>query len=241
MTMGRSSGCRLIAGAVLAAVGAVGAVGVPLARAGATPAGAPPPGRTVVVYGDSIVHAAAPFVRLALARYGVTVIDASVGGTAPCDALQFVGTDMARYDPAAVVIAYVGNAFTPCINGTIGENIYARHYLDTQRLVEAVGHRSVILDTPPGAIGQGHYTAYDVLVHTEASTFGVHLVDTAAALIDPSTQRFGKSMPCMVVTICRRIDVRGDDGYHLTAAGAYLYAQVLSRALVRRLHLMAPV
>jgi hypothetical protein len=43
-------------------------------------------------------------------------------------------------------------------------------------------------------------------------------------------------MPCMVLTICRRIDVRGDDGYHLTAAGAHLYAQVLSRALVRRLH-----
>jgi hypothetical protein len=47
-------------------------------------------------------------------------------------------------------------------------------------------------------------------------------------------------MPCMVLTICRRIDVRGDDGYHLTAVGAYLYAQVLSRTLVRRLHLMAP-
>jgi hypothetical protein len=235
--MGRFLGARLVASILLAVVAGLG---VPLVRAGATPAVAPPGNRTVVVYGDSIVHAATPFVRLALARYGVNLIDASVGGTAPCDALQFVGSDMARYDPAAVVIAYVGNAYSPCINGTTGEEIYARHYLDTQRLIHAVGHRSVILDTPPGDIGQGHYTAYDVLVHTEASTFGAHLVDTAAALIDPATERFEKSMPCTIMTICRRIDVRGADGYHLTVAGAYLYAQVLSRALVRRLHLTAP-
>ena len=58
----------------------------------------------VVIYGDSIVHAAAPFVEVALARYGVTLIDASVGATAPCDALQFVNSDMTRYDPELVVI-----------------------------------------------------------------------------------------------------------------------------------------
>jgi len=77
----------------------------------------------VVIYGDSIVHSAGPFVRLALARYGIRLIDASVGGTAPCDALQFVASDMARYDPRLVVIGYVGNSFSPCINGTQGEDV----------------------------------------------------------------------------------------------------------------------
>jgi hypothetical protein len=234
---------RRLAGAVVTVVTVVAAVlGGPVAPAHAATPGQvpPPPDRVVVVYGDSIVHAAAPFVRATLARYGVTLVDASVGGTAPCDALQFVGADMARYDPAAVVIAYVGNAYSPCINGTEGEDVYARHYADTERLVEAIGPRPIILDTPPGDIGQGHYTPYDVLVYAERSAFGVHLADTAAALIDPATQRYEKSMPCMVLTICRRIDVRGDDDYHLTAAGAYLYAQVLDRALIRRLRLRVP-
>jgi hypothetical protein len=193
--------------------------------------------RTVVVYGDSIVHAAAPFVHLALAREGVNVIDASVGGTSPCDALQFVKSDMARYSPAAVVIAYVGNTFSPCINGTTGAAIFTRHYADTQRLVDAIGQRPILLDTPPGNIGQGLHTTYDVLVDLEAAVFGARVVDTGAALIDPATKRFEKSMPCFIQTICKRIDVRGSDGYHLTLAGAYRYSQVLTRALLSRLGL----
>ena len=193
-----------------------------------------------MVYGDSIVHAAAPFVQSTLARYGLTVVDASVGGTAPCDALQFVGSDMERYNPDLVVIAYVGNALSPCINGTDGQDVYARHFADTGRLVGAIGHRPILLDTPPGSIGQGHYTAYDVLVHYEASALGARVVDTAAALIDPTTQLFERSMPCMITTICTRIDVRGPDGYHLTPAGGYLYAQALIRAVLTRLHIRPP-
>jgi hypothetical protein len=147
---------------------------------------------------------------------------------------------MVRYNPAVVVIAYVGNTFSPCINGTTGEDIYLRHYLDTQRLVTAIGNRPIVLDTPPGSIGQGHDTAYDALVEVEASTFDAKVADTSAALIDPATRRFEKSMPCRpLLTNCRRIDVRGPDGYHLTPVGAFLYARVLAQAVLKRLRLTA--
>ena len=65
-----------------------------------------------------------------------------------------------------------------------------------------------------------------MLVKTAASAFNAHVADTATALIDPATKRFEQTMPCTVVTLCTRVEVRGDDGYHLTAAGAYLYARV---------------
>ena len=136
-----------------------------------------------------------------------------------------------------MVIAYVGNAFSPCINGTQGEDVYVRHYLDTQRLVTAIGKRPLILDSPPGEVGQGLYTAYDVLVHVEASAFNARVAPTSAALIDPATQRFEKSMPCTVTTVCTRTDVRGADGYHLNFAGGYLYSQALVRTILKRLRI----
>jgi hypothetical protein len=190
-----------------------------------------------VLYGDSIIHGAAPFVTLELARYGITVINASVGITSPCDALRVVDSDMVKYNPELVAIGYVGNSFTSCINGAQGLDIYIRHYLDTQQLIQAIGDRPILLDTPPGDLGQGHYTAYDVLVELAARAFDAQVADTAAALLDPVTKRFEKTMPCTVLTVCTRIDVRGPDNYHLTAAGGYLYARVLTRAILKRLHI----
>jgi len=200
-----------------------------------TPVPAPRVSPVVIVYGDSIVHGAGPFLRTMLAQNGVTLVDTSVGGTSPCDSLPFVNSDMQRFDPTLVVIAFVGNSFSPCINGTPNQYVLWRHYVDTQKLVAAVSPRPVLLDTPPGSIGEGRYTAYDVLVHIEASTFGTGIADTAKALLDPVTHRFENSMPCATGSVCQRIDVRGPDGYHLSPAGGYLYAQALSSAIMRRL------
>jgi hypothetical protein len=142
---------------------------------------------------------------------------------------------MVRYTPDLVVIAYVGNTFSRCINGTSGKDIYLRHYLDAQRLVSAIGNRPIVLDTPPGNIGQGHDTAYDALVDVEASTFDATVADTSAALIDSATRRFERSMPCRpVLTNCRRNKVRSSHGYHLTPVGAFLYARVLAQAVVKQ-------
>jgi hypothetical protein len=188
----------------------------------------------VIVYGDSIVHAAGPALEAMLAPHGIAVVDASVGGTAPCDALQFVPGDMAKYDPDLVVVAYVGNAFSPCINGTPDKDVIMRHYLDTQKLISEVD-RPVLLATPPGRIGEGRYTSYDVLVWYEASLFGTGLVDTAKVLLDPRSHVYEKTAPCPRGDGCRRAVVRGPDDYHLSTSGGYLYAQVLSKAVLARL------
>jgi hypothetical protein len=188
----------------------------------------------VLVYGDSIVHAAGPALEAMLAPHGIAVVDASVGGTAPCDALQFVPGDMVKYDPDLVVVAYVGNAFSPCINGTPDKDVIMRHYLDTQKLISEVD-RPVLLATPPGRIGEGRYTSYDVLVWYEASLFGTGLVDTAKVLLDPRSHVYEKTVPCPRGDGCRRAVVRGLDDYHLSASGGYLYAQVLAKAVLVRL------
>jgi hypothetical protein len=188
----------------------------------------------VLVYGDSIVHAAGPALEAMLAPHGIAVVDASVGGTAPCDALQFVPGDMVKYDPDLVVVAYVGNAFSPCINGTPDKDVIMRHYLDTQKLISEVD-RPVLLATPPGRIGEGRYTSYDVLVWYEASLFGTGLVDTAKVLLDPRRHVYEKTAPCPRGDGCRRAVVRGLDDYHLSASGGYLYAQVLAKAVLARL------
>jgi len=188
----------------------------------------------VLVYGDSIVHAAGPALEAMLAPHGIAVVDASVGGTAPCDVLQFVPGDMVKYDPDLVVVAYVGNAFSPCINGTPDKDVIMRHYRDTQKLISEVD-RPVLLATPPGRIGEGRYTSYDVLVWYEASLFGTGLVDTAKVLLDPRSHVYEKTVPCPRGDGCRRAVVRGPDDYHLSVSGGYLYAQVLAKAVLARL------
>jgi hypothetical protein len=221
-------------------IGFVAVCAVACVPALTAPAAATSEGGTVVIYGDSIVHAAAPIIRQSLSRYGITLVDASVGGTAPCDALQFVGSDMARYNPELVVIAYVGNALSPCINGTTGEDVYIRHYLDTKRLINAIGDRPILLDTAPGNIGQSRYTPYYQLVEYEASRFRAQVADTSAALIDPATHEYQKTMPCRpLIKGCKRVDVRGPDGYHLTPVGAFLYARVATTAILKRLDVPA--
>jgi hypothetical protein len=226
-----------LAGAFPAAASGSGLPGAPTPAPTVAPA-APalpftPP--IVIVYGDSIVHAAGPALQAMLAAHGVSLVDASVGGTAPCDALQFVQGDMQKYRPALVVIAYVGNAFSPCINGTPDQLVLQRHYQDTQRLIDAVHHRPVLLATPPGSIGEGPYTAYDELVGFEAAMFGAHVVNTAKALLDPTTHLYEKTVPCATSLTCPPIVVRGLDNYHLTDAGGYLYAQVLAKAVLAQL------
>ena len=44
-------------------------------------------------------------------------------------------------------------------------------------------------------------------------------------------------MPCTVAAVHTGSRYTGDDGYRLTAAGAYLYTRVLTRALLKRLHI----
>jgi len=100
-------------------------------------------GPRLIVYGDSLAYEAAPYIRRILRD--VALPDAkvlAVGGMATCDFLGDIVRDAARYRPAAVVIQFSGNAFTPCMQDQRGEPLRDEAWLtkyraDTIRAVEA--------------------------------------------------------------------------------------------------------
>jgi hypothetical protein len=191
----------------------------------------------VLIYGDSIVTDAHSTIASDLSAHGIFVHDASVGGTAPCDMLPFATQDVATYHPDVVVIAYVGNAITPCMAGTAAAHqSLQRHYADTIQLIKVI-NRPVVLATPPGAIGDPLDTQYRTMLKLVQQATGrtTLVADTATALLDPRTRRFETTMPCTKHQRCKRVTVRKSDHYHLNAAGGERYGNFLSHELDRLL------
>jgi len=111
--------------------------------AAAIPAATADDGPSFLVYGDSLVHEASPYVHRMLREIaGVDAKAHGAPGGAPCDLREEMVSDAARYRPAAVVIAFSGNAFTSCMRDRNGEPLrgdrwLAKYRADTLRVIEA--------------------------------------------------------------------------------------------------------
>lgn len=175
-----------------------------------------------------------------LRAHGIFVHDASVGDTAPCDMFPFATNDVATYHPDVVVIAYVGNAITPCMAGSAAAHLsLQRHHDDTMQLIKLL-NRPVVLATPPGAIGDPLDTQYRKMLELVQQATGrtTLVADTATTLVDPHTHRFETTMPCTKHQRCKRVRVRKSDDYHLNPQGAARYGAFLSQELTRLLNSM---
>lgn len=98
-------------------------------------------GPEVVVYGDSLVYEMIPYANhLFRDVAGMQGHVIGVGGAATCDLLDEMRADAARFRPRAVVIAFSGNAFTPCMRGPEDEMPTREKYIARYRAasVEAV-------------------------------------------------------------------------------------------------------
>jgi hypothetical protein len=78
-------------------------------------------GRRVILYGDSLSWEAQGAFRDALLGAGLgEVVTRIFGGTAICDWLGLMRSDQEQLHPAAVVVEFSGNAFTPCMKDATG-------------------------------------------------------------------------------------------------------------------------
>ena len=189
----------------------------------------------VLIYGDSIMLDASTATIADLRAQGTVVDDTSAGGTAPCDEFSHAATDVATFHPDVVVIAYVGDAISPCMAGTTATHpSLERHYLDTIHLIDLVD-RPVVLATPPGAIGDPLDTPYRMMLRMVQRITGrsTLVADTATALVDPKSEHFKLKMSCFKDEHCTSVAVRGPDHFHLSDAGATRYANFLSHELQR--------
>jgi hypothetical protein len=104
--------------------------GAPMATATTRPA--PPPRPLVLVYGDSLVHEAMPYLPTVfrVARIPYRAVGAS--GGAVCDLLPAMRQDVGRR-PTAVVIEFSGNALSACMRDSQGRPLEGQAWLDKYR------------------------------------------------------------------------------------------------------------
>ncbi|HEY6530861.1 MAG TPA: hypothetical protein VIY72_01060, partial [Acidimicrobiales bacterium] len=69
----------------------------------------------VTLYGDSLVVEAERYIVEAASALGWEPVVRAYGGTAPCDWSDELPFDLATTEPAIVVVAFSGNALTPCM------------------------------------------------------------------------------------------------------------------------------
>jgi hypothetical protein len=113
---------------VLAALGVLGA----LAACEPIKPPPPPPQGGVIMYGDSLLEASAPYVRSTTQLRGF-------GGTALCDWLENIATAAETERPDVIVVEFVGNNLTPCMSGyTTTAQISAKYAADAAELKERV-------------------------------------------------------------------------------------------------------
>jgi hypothetical protein len=114
---------------------------------------APPPrssdGRRSVLYlGDSMATLTVGALAAALPDWDV--IDATFGGSAPCDWLDHPTYDAGlAAEPDLVVFSFIGNSITPCTGGAVGPSLLAAYERDLLALcAAAVPARCVAVGQP---------------------------------------------------------------------------------------------
>ena len=126
------------------------------ATAAAPPTSPAPPPSGVVVFGDSLVHEAAPFLAVKLADVDDVTMQ-TYPLTAPCDWATAIAHAI-DHPPRVAVFEFSGNALTPCMQNADGSplspNVGAARYRRdaasiTQRFT-AVGTTVLWVDAPRG-------------------------------------------------------------------------------------------
>ena len=123
----------------------------------------------VLILGDSLLYESRQIVRAGLSRSRVVV--RAHPGFAPCDLLQTLDDDLARFRPRLVVLETAGGGLTPCMRGVgpLGSQRFTQRYAaDVSQVIRkarSVGSRVLVVDPPPfGGLSAG---ANDILIRMD--------------------------------------------------------------------------
>jgi hypothetical protein len=187
-------------------------VGAPLARAAVQPPPPPPP--FVLVYGDSLVWEAKPYADDLLHKVaGIGGIVVGAPGKATCDLVPLMRDDARRFRPTAVVLAFSGNALTPCMQDEHGnavprEEWIRRYVVATRQAIEAfapTGAEIWLGTTPISLIPEKKGDQETVILNyvyrlIAAATPHVHIAESADAVLDHGY--WARTKPCTPFEPC---------------------------------------
>ena len=189
----------------------------------------PPEPLRIVFYGDSLASEAGQnFVFLASAS-GASARVRTFPGTATCDYFATMAADAQDFQPNAAVLAFSGNAFTPCMAGyQPGTPQYFAKYLnDTQTAISifrSVGAKVVLVGLPLDAtagLSQNIPPLNQIDQSLASSNPRVTYDDAGQAVM--ANGQFTWTLPCLSFEPCTGPNgmnvVRAPDGVHFCPSG----------------------
>jgi hypothetical protein len=177
----------------------------------------------VLVYGDSLLYEAQPFAEQLLRDVGhVDFHVGGFGGAATCDFQSLFEEDAARFHPVAVVLAFSGNAISPCMRdsngGYVDHDEWLRRYrADTSKAIATFrpGSPQIWLATAP--ISRDQEAAQDYGVFDLANVFRelaaqnprVHVAESGEAVMH-DRRHYARWLPCLASEPCQGgVDIWG--------------------------------
>jgi hypothetical protein len=164
----------------------------------------------VLVYGDSLIEQASPYLRS-------TDQVRAFGGTALCDWVDKMARASAVEEPSVMVVEFVGNDLTPCMQGyETPDQVRAKYEADMARLKRRVD--APILWVGPPAFRDRASATLDL--YSSEPRF----VDAGAAVLADGA--YTDTLPCLAdegsIQGCvnGRIRVRASDGTHFATSGS---------------------
>jgi hypothetical protein len=190
----------------------------------------PPPGPPrIALYGDSLVSEAAQDFQYLAGASGASVRIRTYPGTAVCDFLGEMAADAQTWQPTAAVIAFTGDAFTPCMAGyTLGTPpYYAMYRQDLQTAISTfrgVGTTVFLVGLPldeSASLSQNVAALNHIFQALAQSNTGVTFDDAGQAVM--ANGAFTWTLPCLSFEPCTgpfgTNVVRAPDGVHFCPNG----------------------
>jgi hypothetical protein len=221
------------------AASALFALGAVLTVTACQPVKGPAPRARVLVYGDSFILEAQPYLAAQVGASGVEAVPRQFPGIALCDVLGRIPGDVAEFQPRVAVLQFAGQAGRPCIDQRTGtlEEKYAADVEVATALLRERGVTVLWVGIPLGVGSAWARSWTSDLFADAAARWGppVYYDDRPAlSLFDQATGTFTSDLPCLghesAYHGCSggRIRVRSaTDGQHFCPDGGYpcgLYA-----------------
>ena len=190
----------------------------------------PPPGPPrIALYGDSLASEAGQDFSSLATDAGASTQVHTFPGTATCDFLSSMATVAEEWQPTAAVLAFSGDAFTPCMAGyEIGTpQYYSKYEADTQTAISifrSVGTKVVLVGLPldsSASLSQNVSALNQIFQSLADSNVGVAYDDAGQAVM--ANGQFTWTLPCLSGEPCTGPAgtniVRAPDGVHFCPNG----------------------